>query len=433
MKSNLRLFSISLFFSLYLILPTYFAIEINQSLPLITASRVVILICAFFVLRIQGWQITIIKMNSLLKIYFLLFIIVNCIHIYDTGAIAVNRLFVILYEQLLVLWIIMNLINDRFTFIKSIKVLLFSSALIAIVSIIGFIFDTNFFYFLKTVSREMTLAGTTDIGYRSGLLRVEAGFGHPVYYAIYCSLMIFISFHMYNYSKNNFKYLIYFLLNVCALLLTNSRGVILAVIATFLLLFLFNNWSEKKKYMKFVMIFVILLTLASFFSSSIRLYVSNIFKSIYVYFGFSDLKIENYGANLSFSNDRLMQFSGILWTLKKSPLIGFGYNAHLRGMIKYYFSGHWFPAISFDVGFVEIVCCYGIIGSIAFIFLWKNIIDYVKYIKHTKYYSMFKAIFLVYFLGLFSVVNIDKIFWVIFGLLCAYVKVIRRENQQLNI
>lgn len=422
---------IYIFFLFYMVLPDYFALEVSESFPLITASRFILLFCFFFIIvkRHGKLSITAIKLlDKNTKCYFALFFIVNTIHIFDNGVSAVSRLFVIILEQICVVWLISMLVNTRKKFDKAIEMLMYASIIVAVISIVGFIFDTNLFYLLTTVTREMTKAGTTDIGYRNGLLRVEAGFGHPVYYGLYCSIMIFVSLYFYNYKNKKISSIISLLLNVVALLLTNSRGSILAIAVTLIISFFINGWEERKKYLKLIIFFIIFIAIAFVLSSRIRNYIMTVIKSFYVYFGLSDGVMSNYGANMSFANDRLMQFSGIIWTLKNAALIGFGYGSQTGGLIKYQYLGSWYPAISFDVGYVEIVCCYGIIGAIAWLFLLRAIIKNLKEIKRKPYWIMFRNIFIVYMLCMLSVVSIDKIFWVLFGLLLTYGKILKREK-----
>lgn len=103
-KSNS--FSIFLFFSLYLILPSYFAIELSPSLPLITVSRIVLLICFFNIVRTDYGKMKIPYFTWNIKWYFILIFLVNVLHIYDTGVTAINQCIVIFIEQFLVFWII---------------------------------------------------------------------------------------------------------------------------------------------------------------------------------------------------------------------------------------------------------------------------------------------------------------------------------------
>lgn len=155
---------ILLFFSLYMILPSYFALEVNESLPLLTASRFILFFCfAIIILRKNG-RVPILKMDGTLKTYFSLFILVNIFHIFDLKTSSLNPFLSILLEQFGVLWLIMILVNTRHKFEKSVEILMYSSAAVSVISILGFIFNTNFFYILKTVSRTLTQAGMTDIG-----------------------------------------------------------------------------------------------------------------------------------------------------------------------------------------------------------------------------------------------------------------------------
>lgn len=425
-----------LFFSFYLILPNYFALELSHSLPLITASRLILAICYAIIISQNHGKVRIRGFDLNIQMYITIFTLVNIVHLYDTGTSALNRLIVVFVEQAAVFVLISNLVDTEKKFEKAIDLLMDASSVTALISIVGFLFNTNFFYLLKTVSREMTQAGTSDIGYRNGLLRIEAGFGHPVYYAMYCSMMIFVALQLINCKRKKKRASICLILNIVALLLTNSRGSILAVATTLLISFFASGWRERKKYLKLIGVSIVLLGVLFLFSENIRRYVIGIFQSIYIYFGIaknvSASYQSNYGANMSFTNDRLMQFSGMIWTLKKSPLIGFGYNSHTRGLIKYFYNGIWYPAVSYDVGYVEIVCCYGIIGAISFLFLWNSVLVKLRHIRKFQYGIMFRNIFVVYLLCMLSVVNIDKIFWVFFGLLGAYSNIVMEKSYGNN-
>ena len=74
-KSNSSNMMIVLFFSLYMILPSYFALEINETLPLMTASRIILLFC-FIIVVLKGYgklPISMIKeLGNDVKLYFLL-------------------------------------------------------------------------------------------------------------------------------------------------------------------------------------------------------------------------------------------------------------------------------------------------------------------------------------------------------------------------
>ena len=102
--------SICLFFSFYMILPSYFALEISQSLPLITASRVILFICCFDVFRKNHWKLKIKRIDLSTKLYFILFIFVNVFHLYDIGMTAINRVIAIFLEQFLVYFLIISLV-----------------------------------------------------------------------------------------------------------------------------------------------------------------------------------------------------------------------------------------------------------------------------------------------------------------------------------
>lgn len=203
-----RKYSLYYFFVVYPILPDYFAIELGGGLPLLKSSRILILLMAVFILIYQRGKIYI-DINSLKKtkmliplfIYFVGRITANAFYCFNLSA-AMNTEFSIIFEQLILVIILLQVIKSKQQIKQCMKALACGSAISAIVSIISIICGKNLFYYLNTVSRSMLMASTV----RMGIVRAEAGFGHPVYYGVYCALVIPICYYLYENEKRKFIY-----------------------------------------------------------------------------------------------------------------------------------------------------------------------------------------------------------------------------------
>ena len=100
-----------LLFAFYPILPDSFAIEISSSLPLLTGSRILILIVMVF------WVRRVIVTHNVsiprgLAVFVFINIMISVINI-SNGFGEVNRVFGIVLEQFLLVIILKELINDK--------------------------------------------------------------------------------------------------------------------------------------------------------------------------------------------------------------------------------------------------------------------------------------------------------------------------------
>jgi O-antigen ligase len=413
-------------------MPTYFALEISQSIPLLTVGRILLILLFMTAIYKKRARLTLIKIDQRIILYFVIILFVDIIHIVDSGSYAIKDLLCSIIEQFMIYWTINICVNTKEKFMEALKLIFYSSACVAIVSIIGFLLKTNLFYALNTVQRTMLMTANTDIGTRAGIMRLEAGFGHPIYYALYCTMMIFIGiyFIMVNNSIINFACL---MLDVIALLLTNSRGCILGCILGGAISLLLSKRHVLKKYIKLITGAIFLGVIAILLVTPIRDYIVLIFKSTIIYFsGFEKGAISNYGANSSFSNDRLMQFTGFIWTFINKPIFGFGPEANSRGLIYYFFNGVgvWSQTNSFDIGYVAIVCQYGLLGLLGFGMLYSMVFkkSRMKYLKHDMLVKFMRDGFIAYFICMFSSVSVDRIFWVMFSMMMTYCDIVKKEQ-----
>ena len=240
-----------LFFALYIVAPEYLAIEISGSLPILTVSRMVLLLLGVMMLlrkrgellnlrsfSLKNWQLLFTRDPVLLwgmVGYFLLLIITNGAFLLQIPSAAIKQLFVIVVEQYALVWLLTMTIDTREKLKQCLKVLCYASGVVALVTVIGVVCDTNFFHLLKTTQREMLMATY----YRLGLLRAEAGFGHPVFYGAFCAVILPVCMYLLEGSeKKRERFLLSccVVLNLLGLILSNSRGSLYAFLALLVLM-----------------------------------------------------------------------------------------------------------------------------------------------------------------------------------------------------
>ena len=410
------------FFAFYFVLPSYFAIEISNSLPLMTASRILLVITMFvYVIKCKGIiKIKIIDNNYQIKYalvgYFSLMLLANILNIKYNNE-SIKEILALILEQLCFIWIISKIIDSKEKLREALKVIAITSLFVAVIAIIGSITGKNLFYNLNFVKREMLMASYSRLGFT----RAEAGFGHPVYYGAYIVIIIPIIMYLIETEEKCIIYKIALIFNVVALFFSNSRGSIIAFAFIFLYITINQKWRVLKKYLSIFVIGIVSLVFVSIISPKMINFFGDILKSIYNVFSSDQVYIQNYGQNNANGlNSRINQISGIVWTLKHRPIIGFGANAHMKEMIKFCDSnGKWIVTDTFDIGYVAIFCQYGIVGSLGYIILYLCILKkcFEKNKNGNIFYKSIKYCFISYLILMISVVVNNKMLFLIVALM----------------
>jgi hypothetical protein len=424
---------IAFFFALYIIMPSYFALEISSNAPLLTASRILLLLITFkYAFNKSGRIGKRIFYNRTLsggiKTYFVLLLLTNIMFISATSE-AAKEIFVILFEELCLIWIITCLINTRAKLVKCLQILVYTSGVVAILAAIGSFTSVNIFYYLNTVQREMLMASFS----RMGLIRAEAGFGHAVYYGAYCAVMIPICMYFIeNGQSKRWKYIVCMLLNLMGLFLANSRGSLVAFICVLAFMLITKKQKELSRYKGIIAIGIVAVIFVGTINQSVFSFASDIIQSILNIFSSDSTTIANYGTNQDGMASRIGQFSGILWTLQQSPIWGLGPNAQTRGLVSYLSSaGSWVTTNTFDMGYVGIFCQYGVAGSIGYLALFLTLA--VNSFKKKNddgsgLLKMFRYVFLTYLICLLSISQVQKLLWVLIALFICYLNIIYFEK-----
>lgn len=488
-KSDRLCWEAVLFFTLYTILPNYFALEISGSLPLLTASRALLLLMGvMLVLRrrevlldpkrwsLRGLNLLLTEDQPLrwsILIYLGLMLRVNLTFLLDTSE-SVKHIFTVVAEQYALVWMVTLILDTREKLIGGLRLFFLASGVVALIAAASCVADYNLFYLLDTVKREMLQSDY----YRLGLLRAAASFNHPVYYGAYCAVMLPIGMYFVENDKKKWLRLLsagVMVMNFVGLILSNSRGSILAVGCLAGILFFLYLWQKRLKqlfatYLPIiagalaVLVLVCCLTPVglSFLKgvgSSIAMSVESLLPDVIP----QDTKPAptdpskpaaeptgpaatvpaqptepatepeptlDYGDNANGVRSRLAQFTMIQWTLEQSPITGLGPNAHVRGLVKaQYVEGKWQTLRTLDMGVVAIVVQFGLLGLLAYTALYGGVFVTLLSKKHrwdtlTQYLTL---AFFTYMLCQLSISDVAKWEWVFIGFAVSLINLHNKE------
>ena len=464
-----------LFLALYTILPTYFALELSESIPLISASRILIVLLGIMVILrrrhdvfdLRHFHIRNLKLllceDKLVRWglmgYFAILLVINTIFAFRTSE-GIKQLFTLIAEEYAIVWLMVMVLDSRQKVEKALSVTVLASGAVGILAIFSVLTRQNPFHLLDTVSRYMLKATY----YRMGLLRATAGFGHPVYYGAYCAVMTPLSMYFIEHAqtkRSRFLYKSCMVINMICVLLSNSRGSILALLCTAGIMFLVALFTGKLKeflvrYLPLLIIAVALLLvialLAMFVipgvSSSLKTFFDNLFSNPLGSHGTVDpsastepiesteptepiqLPLE-YGENPNGLRSRLIQLTAIPYTLSHSPFLGLGPNAFALGLVGYtYKEGQLSFFKTVDMNLVAIIGQYGLVGLVGFLAQFSTLgITMLrrKYRKDPLMYFILMT-FVCYMLCLLSISNLDRWYWVCIGIFVSLVNLIHKEN-----
>ena len=271
--------------------------------------------------------------------------------------------------------------------------------------------------------------------YRLGFIRASAGFGHAVYYGLYCIIMIVIAMFLIENEKKNGLYKIIFVLNLIGLFFSNSRGTMLVFIFLCLYMFGKKKYSDTKKYISIIVVGMMMVLIVFTTSNKIQTFFDNVIGSIMNVFFPESVVLSDYGGNSqSGIESRLNQFSMVKYAISQNPFFGLGAGAHMRNVQMWYntMTHKWQMTDTYDVGYFAIICMYGSIGLIGNIFLYIGLIKniYSKELKKDKIIQMFKYVFVGYMASLFSVTGLDSVLWLMIGLFISYLNILENDNMQ---
>lgn len=413
------------FMAFYPILPDYFSIELGGGLPLLKASRILLLIllsCVCFRnkrIKLIGRPLKSVGLYWPLIIYFIARILANGYYVSSLSA-AINTEFTVIVEQLLLLVLICQVVQSQEDVYLCVKTIVDASGIIAIISIINILIGSNLFYSLNTVSRNVLMVSTV----RMGIIRAEATFGHPVYYAMYCALIIPLALYMWQNERKRWNGCVLGL-NIAAAFLTESRGTIVVLLALLLVFILITDKKTRNKILGAGCALACLVFLISVTVPTVSQQFTNIIKSVIIAFGDSGETIENFGGNSSTGlSSRMIQLSGITWMLMHNAIFGLGASCHTRGKLSYRISGIWQVRDTVDNGYVGYFVEEGLLGGIAcfslFYSLLKSSWKKATFKNSRNMNNSFFLCFVSYVAVMLSVADVSQLLWVIIALYIIY-------------
>ena len=196
--------------------PECFALELSSSLPLLTGSRVILVI---MIIASIHKQIINIKLDKTFLAYFIFLLVVSLYHLSTNFSAALKAIFTLIIEQAVLYIVMKNLIKSKEIWYKGMEIMVSVSGIMSILGLFEAISGINVFYYLTITSRDMLQASYE----RLGSLRAESAFGHPVYFAVYLLAMLPFALYFYENTAKK-KYLVIGGLDICALFASGTRG-----------------------------------------------------------------------------------------------------------------------------------------------------------------------------------------------------------------
>ncbi len=432
-KAKFRDIVLSLFFIFYLIMPEYFALEISTTFPLITVSRcilILLLLCTIFKNNIR------LNIPSCMIVFLILICIVDLYHLSDNPTQSIKSLFSLLVEQFLLFIALYNLIRTKEMVIKSLKLLVLTSGVMSALGCFETISGINLFYYLNTITRDTLQASYM----RMGVMRAETSFGHPVFYSVY--LVCLFPFAVYFFQKTREKkYLVIIILNLIALVCTETRGAYLAFVIVLLSMgFYFRGALKRiraKSIITFILIVAIAIVITFILVPQLFTYLRNLVSSTLASFGLNISVSANFGSNVEGVNSRLEQLTGLRWQwMHNAMLFGFGPSSHQYGKIAYFINGAWRVRGTIDIGYLGYILQYGILGGIGYavfyITLWVKAVRRAKLVRTDNLYKTFVCFFVAYFALLLTSMGNFTLFWLFASLFLIYIKLDTSEESLIR-
>ena len=448
-----------LLLALYIALPDYLAVELKAGLPLLTAARVLLVLAGIgvllrrrdvfcrdnFCLRNLNLQLTADKpLQICMGIYFGLLLAINVVFAMKTTE-GVKQIFVLMTEEYALVWILTMILTSRERIVSGLKIMTLAAGILGLLACLSVILDYNVFRLLDTGFREELVL--RDF-HRYGMLRPSCGFQHAVYYGAFCAVMLPVEMYLVEQEENRKARKMYALctaLTLAALLLNNSRGSQLAFGATAGLIFFIRLARKElgnlfKTYLPIILVALLIVALVFACCPVGRYWISQQLPGTGTPSTSTDAtspsdQVEtpelSFGENPDGLRSRLLQLSGIVYTLDKSPLLGMGPNAHARGLVGYmYQPGQWWHLKTVDMNIVAIIGQYGLLGLLSFLSLYGGLgITFLRkqYRGDPLMHQLFLS-FVCYMLCLLSISFLNKWFWVFVGVVLSLVNVMHKRR-----
>lgn len=421
-----------LLFSLYPILPDAFAFELASNLPLLTVSRIILLINVLLWIGFDRGRVKL-GIRKLILIFWGINILLSVVHLLDhTG--EINKLFNIVFHQILLIGVIRRFVTSKEEFVKCLNYMLLGFAVSCCVGVLQTLFSIDASEPLMQVVRGERIG----LNERMGMERARGFCTSPILFACECGFFILIALYLFEYKKKNI-YIFAILLYLVGIILSMSRSAMLGL-AAILVFFLITRYKTAVgKYLKYIGIALLGLALVLLIIPDMATKLIDPIKSSLNVLGMNFSISSSFGDNASNPvASRSEQWSLLIYMAQNGNLLlGYGYNAYSRGFLNFYYSGYssWDSAQALDVGFVSVSGEGGIVGLLNyFIFLggvgWMSFRN-KRNGNETKFNFYKLTIYVVLYYIIMNIASscIDtKSFWLFVGLWIVYDDAMRKQK-----
>lgn len=467
-----------LLFAFIGVLPEQFSIRLHDSIPLLSATRVLILVLIGFWL-FNKWKTKSFKFPKSLLLFFAVNLLVSLVNL-RYGFAEIKRIFLLVFEWVLLAIVIADTIRDREEFHRCIDFAIMGAAALAVIGIIQTVFN----YDISTVVHLTKTITSIHLSQRMGLTRAFGTY-NAISYGCYCAFMaLLILYRLYN--TKSIWHSIAFALNFVALICTFTRSAWLCLAGVAFLALLIYRTKLIRRMLPSVAIMLALVValccvqpkLYSAFvetgKSSINTILDVIPDSVISLFVPEETVSptlptetdpsspdptapvqtkpvpqrpsfqlnENFGMNASDPTySRTAQWTAVVYMAKEGQLLfGYGYNALPRGKIHFFFdrwAAQWQTTTFLDVGLVALIAESGLFGAIAYLGLlgFMFVFAFIKKrpLKERQLDFHWLTIFMVplyLLLNTLAAFLFIPVVWVFIGLFYAYNNLENHEQTQ---
>jgi len=388
-----------LLFAFMGVLPEQFSMRLHESLPLLTATRVLILIAMGF-WTFDKWKTRSFRFPKSLMLFLAVNVIVSLVNLrYGTG--DIKRIFLLFFERVFLVIMLMDTIRDKEEFHRCIDFSIMGCAALAVIGIVQTVFD----YDISSVLHITETIASIQLSGRMGLVRAYGTY-NAISYGCYCAFMSgLILYRLFN--TKNLWHAAAFAMNFVALVCTFTRSAWLCLAGIFVLVLLVYRMKLIRRLIPALGIALALsVVLCCFQPKLYKAFMQTGKSSINTVIGvlpdsvtsllkpsnsstasgdteepdatepadnepFFELD-EDFGMNATDpAYSRMAQWTAVEYMLMDGQaLFGYGYNALPEGRIHFFFDrweAKWVPTTFLDVGLVALLMEGGFVGALSFL------------------------------------------------------------------
>lgn len=429
--SKYKKYYLYLVFAFYGVLPDTFAIEISTNLPLLTVKRMMILILVMGLFYKKHKTLKF-ALPKVIILYFLVNIAVSIIN-FRYGTSEINKIFILLFEELLFFISVIESIKNREELNRCFD---FMIAGAVVESIIG-ITQTVFQYDISTVLDIVNTRGEqtdSSLLVRMGVSRAGGTMG-AIQLGSYCAILILVTMYRYECTKHK-KYICALFLEFCVMFCSMSRSSIGPLVLVVFFIILKNIKKYLHLYGKYLIGMIAIVCGICVINVNILSAIFELLKSMINTLGGTLQISKEFGANVEGFSSRFVQWTAILYMFINGGFIfGLGYNAYMRRMLYYFFPQFksWVVAPALDVGLISIFSETGIIGFISWLILTGYILYVSQHKKNDILYKFFYYIMILYIILNICTVSASEVTWLLWSTFFAYERINKYDKLQLSL